>query len=135
MAAEHLQLEVHESVTVEDAIVQARLQELKEIGVRLALDNFGVGRSSLVNLHLLPVDIIKIDRSLVTEAVLSEHHRVLIEATVLVATSLGMSAAAEGIETEAQLAVVRQLGCKQGQGYFFSEAISAANMVQWLTSE
>jgi EAL domain-containing protein (putative c-di-GMP-specific phosphodiesterase class I) len=103
--------------------------------VRLALDNFGVGRSSLVNLHLLPVDVIKIDRSLVSEAVLSEHHRVLIEATVLVATSLGMSAAAEGIETEAQLAVVRQLGCKQGQGYFFSEAISAANMVQWLTSE
>jgi EAL domain-containing protein (putative c-di-GMP-specific phosphodiesterase class I) len=135
MAAEHLQLEVHESVTVDDGTVQARLQELKEIGVRLALDNFGVGRSSLVRLHLLPVDIIKIDRSLVTEAVVSEHHRVLIEATVLVAKSLGMSAAAEGIETEAQLAVVRQLGCRQGQGYFFSEAISAANMVQWLTSD
>jgi EAL domain-containing protein (putative c-di-GMP-specific phosphodiesterase class I) len=135
MAPEHLQLEVHESVTVEDGTLHARLQELKEIGVKLALDNFGVGRSSLVSLHLLPVDVIKIHRSLVTEAVVSEHHRVLIEATVLVAESLGMSAAAEGIETEAQLAVVRQLGCKQGQGYFFSEAISAANMVQWLTSD
>jgi EAL domain-containing protein (putative c-di-GMP-specific phosphodiesterase class I) len=135
MAPEHLQLEVHESVTVEDGTAQARLQELKEIGVRLALDNFGIGRSSLVSLHRLPVDVIKIDHSLVTEAVVSEHHRVLIEATVLVATSLGMSTAAQGIETEAQLAVVRQLGCEQGQGYFFSEAISAANMVQWLTSE
>jgi EAL domain-containing protein (putative c-di-GMP-specific phosphodiesterase class I) len=60
---------------------------------------------------------------------------VLIEATVLVARSLGMSAAAEGIETEAQLAVVRQMGCKQGQGYFFSEAISAAKVVQWLTGD
>jgi EAL domain-containing protein (putative c-di-GMP-specific phosphodiesterase class I) len=135
MAPEHLQLEVHESVTVEDGTAQARLQELKEIGVRLALDNFGIGRSSLVSLHQLPVDVIKIDHSLVTEAVVSEHHRVLIEATVLVATSLGMSAAAQGIETEAQLAVVRKLGCSQGQGYFFSEAISASNMVQWLTSE
>jgi len=135
MAPEHLQLEVHESVTVEDGTARARLQELKEIGVRLALDNFGIGRSSLVSLHQLPVDVIKIDHSLVTEAVVSEHHRVLIEATILVATSLGMSTAAQGIETEAQLAVVRQLGCEQGQGYFFSEAISAANMVQWLTSE
>ncbi len=135
MAAEHLQLEVHERVTVDDGLARARLQELKEIGVRLALDNFGVGRSSLVSLHLLPMDLIKIDRSLVTEAVASEHHRVLIEATIRVAQSLGMGAAAEGIETEAQLNVVRQLGCKQGQGYFFSEAISAAKLVQWLKDD
>lgn len=135
MDPEHLQLEVHENVTVDDGIVRARLLELKDIGVRLALDNFGVGRSSLVSLHLLPMDVIKIDRSLVTEAVASEHHRVLIEATILVARSLGMSTAAEGIETEAQLAVVRQLGCKQGQGFFFSEAISAAKVAQWLTAD
>jgi EAL domain-containing protein (putative c-di-GMP-specific phosphodiesterase class I) len=101
----------------------------------LALDNFGSGYSSLTSLHLLKVDVIKIDRSFVNQAVASEHHRVLIDATVRVATSLGMTTAAEGIETEAQLSVVRQLGCERGQGYFFSEAISAPNLVQFLTSE
>lgn len=128
-----LQLEVHEGIMVDDSAVHARLKELKEIGVRLALNNFGVGRSSLVSLHQLPMDVVKIDRSLVTEAVTSEHHRVLIEAIIMVARSLGMSVVAEGIETEAQLAVVREIGCKQGQGYFFSGAISAAKVVQWLT--
>ena len=135
MAPGELQLEVHESWAAKDETVRAGLLELKGLGLMLALDNFGSGYSSLSSLHLLKVDVIKIDRSFVNQAVASEHHRVLIDATVRVATSLGMSTAAEGIETEAQLSVVRQLGCEKGQGYFFSEAISAPNLVQFLTSE
>jgi EAL domain-containing protein (putative c-di-GMP-specific phosphodiesterase class I) len=135
MVPGELQLEVHESWAAKDEGVQAGLLELKALGLMLALDNFGSGYSSLTSLHLLKVDVIKIDRSFVNQAVASEHHRVLIDATVRVATSLGMSTAAEGIETEAQLGVVRQLGCERGQGYFFSEAISAPNLVQFLTSE
>jgi EAL domain-containing protein (putative c-di-GMP-specific phosphodiesterase class I) len=135
MVPGELQLEVHESWAAKDEVVQAGLLELKALGLMLALDNYGSGYSSLTSLHLLKVDVIKIDRSFVNQAVASEHHRVLIDATVRVATSLGMSTAAEGIETEAQLSVVRQLGCERGQGYFFSEAISAPNLVQFLTSE
>ncbi len=135
MDAGQLQLEVHESLVAQDAAVQTRLRELKGIGLRLALDNFGTGYSSLVNLHLLPVDVIKIDRSFVREAVGSAHHRVLIEATVRVANSLDMKAGAEGIETEAQLAMVQDLGCETGQGYFFSEPISAPKVAQWLTAD
>jgi len=134
MIPEQLQLEVHESLAAHDASVQRRLRELKTLGLVLALDNFGSGYSSLASLHLLPVDLIKIDRSFINEAVLSAHHRVLIDATVRVAKSLRMAVAAEGIETEAQLAVARQLGCQSGQGYFFSEAISAANLSLWLTT-
>jgi EAL domain-containing protein (putative c-di-GMP-specific phosphodiesterase class I) len=135
MVAEQLQLEVNESLVVQDEAVQARLPELKALGVRVALDNFGTGYSSLTRLHRLPVDVIKIERSFVNEAVASSHHRVLIEAMVRVATSLRMSTVAEGIETEAQLAMVRQLSCDKGQGFFFSEAMSAANLAQWLSSD
>jgi EAL domain-containing protein (putative c-di-GMP-specific phosphodiesterase class I) len=135
MAAEQLQLEVNESLVAQDEAVQAHLRELKAIGLLIALDHFGTGYSSLTRLHRLAVDVIKIDRSLVNEAFVSSHHRVLIESMVRVAKSLRISTVAEGIETEAQLAMVRQLGCEKGQGFFFSEAISAANLAQWLSSD
>jgi EAL domain-containing protein (putative c-di-GMP-specific phosphodiesterase class I) len=133
MAPAQLQLEVNENLVAQDEAVQARLRALKDLGLTLALDNFGTGHSSLASLHRLPVDLVKIDRSIVSEAVDGAHTRVLIDATVRVAASLHMRTAAEGIETEAQLAVVRQLGCDSGQGYFFSEAVSPANLAQWLT--
>jgi EAL domain-containing protein (putative c-di-GMP-specific phosphodiesterase class I) len=133
MAPGQLQLEVNESLAAQDEAVQARLHALKDLGVMLALDNFGTGHSSLASLHRLPVDLVKIDRSMVGEAVDNAHTRLLIDATIRVAADLNMRTAAEGIETEAQLAVVRQLGCDSGQGYFFSEAVSPANLVQWLT--
>jgi len=133
MTPSQLQLEVNESLAARDEAVQARLRALKDLGLTLALDNFGTAQSSLANLHRLPVDLVKIDRSIVGEAVGNAHTRVLIDATVRVAASLHMKTAAEGIESEAQLAVVRQLGCDSGQGFFFSEAVSPANLVQWLT--
>jgi EAL domain-containing protein (putative c-di-GMP-specific phosphodiesterase class I) len=78
------------------------------------------------------VDVIKIDRSFVNEAVTSAHHRVLIEATVWVAQSLGMATVAEGIETPQQLAVVRALGCEKGQGYLFSRPLTDEKLTTWL---
>jgi EAL domain-containing protein (putative c-di-GMP-specific phosphodiesterase class I) len=135
MMPAQLQLEVNESLAARDDAVQARLHALKDLGLTLALDNFGTAQSSLASLHRLPVDLVKIDRSIVSDAVESAHTRVLIDATVRVAASLDMRTAAEGIETEAQLALVRQLGCDSGQGFFFSEAVSPANLVQWLTLE
>ena len=112
--------------------MQSRLHELKALGLTLALDDFGTGYSSLASLHQLPVDTVKIDRSFVSQADTSEHHRVLIEATVRVADSLGMTTVAEGIETQAQAIVVRQLGCTKGQGYFFSKPLPAAQVASWL---
>jgi hypothetical protein len=103
MPAASLQLEVTESLAAQDEQVQLRLHELKALGIKLALDDFGTGYSSLSSLHLLPVDTVKIDRSFVCKADTSHHHRVLIEATVKVAQSLGMNTVAEGIETPAQL--------------------------------
>jgi diguanylate cyclase (GGDEF)-like protein len=135
MPVGQLQLEVTESLAAQDKTVQTRLHELKSLGLTLALDDFGTGFSSLASLHLLPVDTVKIDRSFVIKADTSRHHHVLIQATVLVAHSLGMSTVAEGIETEAQADVVRQLGCEKGQGYLFGKPLSATDVVKWLAVE
>ncbi|MES2759922.1 MAG: EAL domain-containing protein [Pseudomonadota bacterium] len=132
MRAQQLQLEVTESLAAQDQLVQERLHELKALGIKLALDDFGTGYSSLASLHLLPVDTVKIDRSFVSQGDTSHHHRVLIEATVMVARSLGMDTVAEGIETEAQAAVVRQLKCDKGQGYLFSRPLTSAALKDWL---
>ncbi len=128
-----LQLEITESLAAQDAHVQARLHDLKKLGLTLALDDFGTGYSSLASLHLLPVDVVKIDRSFVSQAESSAHHRVLIEATVRVARSLGMGTVAEGIETEGQAAVLTRLQCDKGQGYLFGKPLPADLATRWLT--
>jgi diguanylate cyclase (GGDEF)-like protein len=132
MPPEALQLEVTESLAAQDQDIQARLHELKALGVKLALDDFGTGYSSLSSLHLLPVDTVKIDRSFVSQSDTSAHHRVLIEATVKVAQSLGMTTVAEGIETASQADVVRALCCAKGQGYLFSRPLPSSDLLAWL---
>jgi diguanylate cyclase (GGDEF)-like protein len=127
-----LQLEVTESLAAQDQDIQQRLHDLKAVGVTLALDDFGTGYSSLSSLHLLPVDTVKIDRSFVCQADTSHHHRVLIEATVKVAQSLGMGTVAEGIETAAQEQAVRDQRCAKGQGYLFSRPLTDAALVAWV---
>ena len=132
MPAASLQLEVTESLAAQDEQTQLRLHELKGLGVKLALDDFGTGYSSLSSLHLLPVDTVKIDRSFVCRADTSHHHRVLIEATVKVASSLGMNTVAEGIETAAQLDAVRAQHCAKGQGYLFSKPVVSHALAAWI---
>ncbi|WP_292039283.1 putative bifunctional diguanylate cyclase/phosphodiesterase [Massilia sp. UBA6681] len=132
IAPEQLQLEVTESLAAQDQGIQQRLHELKALGIQLALDDFGTGYSSLSSLHLLPVDTVKIDRSFVSQADTSHHHRVLIEATVKVAQSLGMKTVAEGIETQSQADVVRAQCCAKGQGYFYSRPLPSDDLLAWL---
>ena len=132
LAAGHLQLEVTESLAAQDQQIQTRLRELKVLGLSLALDDFGTGYSSLACLHQLPIDVVKIDRSFVSQVESSAHHRVLIEATVRVARSLGMSTVAEGIETEGQAGALSTLDCDKGQGYLWARPMPAADATRWL---
>ena len=127
-----LQLEVTESLAAQDELVRAKLCELKALGLRLALDDFGTGYSSLACLHLLPVDSVKIDRSFVEHALTSDYHRVLIEATIRVAQTLGMDTVAEGIETADQAELMRRLQCDRGQGWLFSHPMETAELCEWL---
>ncbi len=128
---QQLQLEVTESLAAQDDSARAKLRELKALGVRIALDDFGTGYSSLACLHQLPVDTVKIDRSFVTHAETSAYHRVLIEATIRVAQTLGMSTVAEGIETDSQAALMRELQCAKGQGYLFARPLEVDALLAW----
>ena len=128
----HLQLEVTESLAAQDADIIAQLHRLKALGVSLALDDFGTGYSSLSSLHQLPVDVVKIDRSFVCQIESSAHHRVLVEATVMVAKSLGMTTVAEGIETPGQFEMLEALRCDKGQGYWLARPLTATAAFDWL---
>jgi EAL domain-containing protein (putative c-di-GMP-specific phosphodiesterase class I) len=101
-----------------------RFRELKAIGVRLAIDDFGVGYSSLSYLHRFPIDILKIDRAFVSR--MTEHNGgpELARAVVMLGTTLGLETVAEGIENEDQVAKLLDLGCVAGQGFLFSGSIS-----------
>jgi PAS domain S-box-containing protein len=131
MQPEALQLEVTESLAAQDERVLSMLRQLKALGVRLALDDFGTGYSSLACLHLMPVDTVKVDRSFVQHAESADYHRVLIEATIRVARTLGMSTVAEGIETQGQADLMQQLECDYGQGYLFAKPLEAAELHRW----
>jgi EAL domain-containing protein (putative c-di-GMP-specific phosphodiesterase class I) len=132
MRAEQLQLEVTELLPGPDVEMRAVLAELKSLGLRLALDGFGTGASSLASLHRLPLDTVKIDRSIVQRAASVEHHHVLIEATVRMARMLGITTVAVGVETAAQAAFVRGLDCDRGQGHLFGAPLEAAALEAWL---
>jgi EAL domain-containing protein (putative c-di-GMP-specific phosphodiesterase class I) len=132
--AAQLQLEITESLAAQDLSVQSKLGEIKALGVTLALDDFGTGYSSLSCLHELPIDTVKIDRAFISMAQTSDYHRVLIEATILVAETLGMNTVAEGIETVGQADLMRALGCGKGQGYLFSAPLERAALARWIVN-
>jgi EAL domain-containing protein (putative c-di-GMP-specific phosphodiesterase class I) len=130
-----LQLEISEAVLMrDDPRVFDRLEALKALGVRLAIDDFGTGYASLSYLKRLPVDCLKIDRSLVKGVGYETEDTAIIRAVVSLAHSLGITVTAEGIETQDQLTQLREVGCDQGQGYLFARPVSADRVPELLAS-
>ncbi|HEX7787734.1 MAG TPA: EAL domain-containing protein [Methylomirabilota bacterium] len=133
--ASRLQLEISEAVLMrDDPKMLDRLDALKKIGVRLAIDDFGTGYASLSYLKRLPVDCLKIDRSLIKGVGFDNEDTAIIRAVVILARSLGITVTAEGVETTEQLSQLRALGCEQGQGYYFARPVSADRLPELLAS-
>ncbi|MCK1294030.1 EAL domain-containing protein [Bradyrhizobium sp. 30] len=134
VAPHRLELEVTETVIMHDSEVAfAVLGQLRELGVRVALDDFGTGYSSLSFLQRFPFDKIKIDRSFVSElsSPSAEAHH-LARAVVRFAVSLGKITTAEGVETKEQLDILREEGCVETQGYYFSRPMPASSITSML---
>jgi diguanylate cyclase (GGDEF)-like protein/PAS domain S-box-containing protein len=133
---ERLELEINEEVFLADSKATEKvLAGLRAIGVRLALDNFGTGRSGLGHLRDAPLDKIKIDRSFVRGAATpGSRNAAIVRAIVVLAESLGMDTTAEGAETLEELALIRRLGCSQVQGFIFGKPMPAAEALK-LASE
>ena len=116
--ASMLELEISESLAMEmDARVLEQLSALRNDGVRIAIDDFGTGYSNLSRLKELPVDRVKIDRSLVRDIVISAEARTICSAVVGLIQGLGLEVVVEGVETEAQMEMLRVIGCTLFQGY------------------
>ena len=121
-----LELEITETAVMSrsEASLSA-LAALRSLGVRLVLDDFGTGYSSLAYLRHLPLDTIKVDRSFITELDEGDPNIAIVQAVLSLAHGLGITVVAEGIETPAQAARLRELGCDVGQGYLWSRPVPA----------
>jgi EAL domain-containing protein (putative c-di-GMP-specific phosphodiesterase class I) len=122
LAANRLEIEITESVMMQDSPQTIELlNELRRLGVRVAMDDFGTGFSSLSYLRSFPFDRIKIDRSFVRDVDNHADARAIVRAIAGMGRSLGIAVTAEGVETPTQLDAVRQDGCDEVQGYLFSK--------------
>lgn len=126
-----LGLEITETIAIHDLeTVQGLLGRISEMGVTILLDDFGTGYSSLNVLHRLPVDIVKIDQSFVSALETDSASRTLVQTILAMCRQLGHRTLAEGIETEAQLALLRDYGCEMGQGFLFSRPVPPEQLFQ-----
>jgi EAL domain-containing protein (putative c-di-GMP-specific phosphodiesterase class I) len=124
---ERLELEVTESLLLADVeSTISTLHQIRALGVRISMDDFGTGYSSLSYLRSFPFDKIKIDQSFIKDLAAKEDSRAIVTAVIGLGRSLGMATTAEGIETEAQLDLVRREGCTEVQGFLLSPPLPAS---------
>jgi predicted signal transduction protein with EAL and GGDEF domain len=128
-----IQLEITEDNLMKELQnVIPSLHRLNEIGVEISIDDFGTGYSSLAYLTTLPISEVKVDRSFVRELGITPQSTAVVTAIVALARSLGLRVVAEGVETMRQLQVLHRLGCSIMQGFLFSRAVPADELLRWL---
>jgi len=132
---QYLRVELTERALLENTdIVLKNMQALKQLGVKILLDDFGTGYSSLSYLHRFPIDVIKIDRSFISNVHEHENNRAIIKAIIDLAVNLNMETVGEGIENLADALLLQQMDCLYGQGFYFSKPMSATAMEQYLVA-
>jgi diguanylate cyclase (GGDEF)-like protein len=124
LAPNRLELEITERIFMDSGeITLTTLRRLKQLGIRISMDDFGTGYSSLSYLRSFPFDKIKVDRVFVSDLGEGTEHIVIVQAVVSIANALGMTATAEGVETDEQRQILSGLGCDEAQGFFFSRPV------------
>ena len=108
------------------------LDALAALGIRIGIDDYGTGYSSLAYLHRLPVQELKIDRSFVTNLPNEMSNRIIVRSSIAMAHSLGLSVVAEGAEDDVTCAMLADAGCDQIQGYYLSKPKGPAELEEWL---
>ncbi len=131
--ARNLEIEITENVIMSDLDqISQKLRELADAGVRIAIDDFGTGYSSLNYIRRLPIHTLKVDQSFVQDIRNSDDGVCIVNAIIAMAHGLKLEIVAEGVETDAQLAYLRQLGCHQVQGFFYGRPQPAEHVAQLL---
>ncbi len=132
LAAERLELELTEAALMRAEDVIADLQHLKALGIGLVLDDFGTGHTSLAYLKRYPIDALKIDGSFVRGIPNDDTDAAVVDIIVTIAQKMGMRSIAEGVETKAQLDYLRQAGCDEYQGFYFSKPLPLPELLRFL---
>jgi diguanylate cyclase (GGDEF)-like protein len=131
-----LEFEISEHTVMADPVRAGDvLERLRALGLRLSLDDFGTGHSSLAYLKRLPLDEVKIDRSFVSGMVEDENDAVIVRSTIDLARNLGLDVVAEGVETAEILAVLATLRCDVAQGFHIARPLPAAELLAWLQAD
>ena len=131
----HLELEITESLIMQEAEQAiAILERLRELCISLAIDDFGSGYSSLSQLKRLPIDKLKIDRSFVMDVPQDPNDEAIVRAVLALGRALDLSVVAEGVESEEQLAMLKENGCEEVQGFFYSKPVSSEACVAFVES-
>jgi EAL domain-containing protein (putative c-di-GMP-specific phosphodiesterase class I) len=124
-----LLLEITETGLLDERTVRHNLLALRDLGVGLGIDDFGTGYSSIAHLHRLPIDVVKVDRSLISGVANDSSDFMLTRAVLELASTLGVMIVAEGIETALEAAHLRSMGCVYGQGYHLGRPVEAARFL------
>ncbi len=136
ISGKRMTLELTESAFINDPEGAKRLLDsLKALDTNLAMDDFGTGYSNLAYLQQLPIDVLKIDRSFVTEMMVDKDKRAIVRTVLSLARALGMKTTAEGIESEEISQVLRRLGCSVGQGYYYSRPMTGEAAYAFLEAD
>lgn len=131
-----IELELTESVVMDDVDTAiTTMKSLKKLGLSLSLDDFGTGYSSLSYLQRFPVDVLKIDRSFVSELKTAKSNSSIIRSIIALANNFGLKVVGEGIEQAFQQQILTELGCDYGQGYYFSRPVNAEQLSKLLTAD
>lgn len=129
-----LKVEITESMVMQNVeSVTTMLGQLRALGVEISMDDFGTGYSSLSYLHRFPISTLKVDRSFVSSMTDNQENLEIVRTIVGLARSLKMDVVAEGVETRAQAAELREMNCEYGQGHYFSRALNAEGAVRLLS--
>ncbi|WP_052144772.1 putative bifunctional diguanylate cyclase/phosphodiesterase [Halalkalibacter okhensis] len=133
LAPEYLGLEITESVMQNTKRSSAIIHELKQYGIKISIDDFGTGYSSLSVLNQLPIDLVKIDKTFISEIISNSNTASLVKTMIEMGRNFDFDLIAEGIEDEQQAAFLIQNGCKYGQGYYYSPPLPAPEVEKLLT--
>ena len=135
MPGDRLECEISEHTVMADPRrAMAILERLRALGVKLSLDDFGTGHSSLAYLKRLPLDEVKIDRSFVMGMTEDDNDAAIVRTTIDLARNLGLDVVAEGVETETILRNLSDLSCDIAQGFYLSRPLPAAELDGWLAA-
>ena len=136
LSPERLELEITESTLMTDTDISiAKLNQFVEKGISVSIDDFGTGYSSLYYLKTFPIDVLKIDRSFVSDITEDASDAQIVETIILMARNLGIGVVAEGGETKEQVDLLRSFGCEQVQGYYYSRPLPLEDFIEYLKSD